>query len=58
VALLAANRLGPLLFETSPRDPLVLVGASAALLLVACLAGLIPALAAARVDPMGALKTE
>jgi hypothetical protein len=58
LAFLSANRLGPLLYETSPRDPLVLLGASLILLLVAILAGTLPALAASRVDPMGALSAE
>jgi predicted permease len=58
IAALAASRVGPLLFDTSPRDPLVLGGAALALLLVAVVAGALPAWAASRVDPMGALRTE
>lgn len=58
VALIAADRMGPLLFSTSPRDPLVMVGVVGILLTVAMAAGAIPAWAAARVDPMRALRTE
>ena len=58
LAFIASSHLGPLLFETSPRDPLVLIGASCTLLLVAVMAGTIPALVASRVDPMGALRAE
>jgi predicted permease len=58
VAYGAASKLGPLLFSTSPRDPVVLVGVAAALLGVACMAGTIPAWAAARVDPITALRAD
>jgi serine/threonine-protein kinase len=58
VAVIAAGRVGPLLFGTSARDPQVLIGAVAVLLAVALAAGAIPAWAAAKVDPMGALRTD
>jgi len=58
IAALAASRVGPLLFDTSPRDPLVLGGAALVLLLVAVVAGAVPAWAASKVDPMGALRAE
>jgi ABC-type antimicrobial peptide transport system permease subunit len=58
VAYFAANSMGPLLFGTSPRDPQVLAGVAAVLILVALVAGAIPAWAAARVDPMEALRAE
>ena len=58
VALASANFMEPLLFDTSPRDPLVLVGVLGALVVVALAAGAVPAWAAARTDPMGALRTD
>jgi predicted permease len=58
VALMSASFLEPLLFNTSPRDPLVMVGVGAVLGVVALAAGVIPAWAAAKVDPMRALRTD
>ena len=58
VAVIAAGKVGPLLFGTSARDPQVLIGVVAVLLAVALAAGAIPALAAARVDPMNALRAD
>ena len=57
-ALMASNSLGPLLFDTSPRDPIVLGGVAISLLVVSLLASAFPAWTAARTDPMGALRTE
>ncbi len=57
-ALILASKLGPLLFSTSPWDLQVMLGVVAVLLAVALAAGAIPAWAAARVDPMKALRTE
>jgi ABC-type antimicrobial peptide transport system permease subunit len=57
-AYVGAGKLGPLLFSTSPRDPRVLLGVAAALLVVAFFAGTIPAWAAAKVDPMTALRND
>ena len=46
------------LYGVSPTDPATLAAASLALLGVACLAALIPARRAARVDPLTALRYE
>jgi predicted permease len=58
VAFFASNSLGPLLFSTSPRDPAVMLGVAAVLLAVALAAGSIPAWAAAKVDPVRALRAD
>jgi len=58
IALLVSRFVKPLLFEESPRDPVVFAGVGVALLAVAAVASLIPARRAARVDPMRALRTE
>ena len=59
LAVLYAGRwLEPLLFETSPRDPLIIAGIGAALLVIAAMASFVPALRAARVDPATALRAD
>jgi predicted permease len=60
-ALLAAvlgRVLGSLLYGVSALDPVAYVVAATILLAVAALASIVPALAAARVDPLRALRTE
>jgi ABC-type antimicrobial peptide transport system permease subunit len=46
------------LYGTSPRDPWVMTLSLAVLCLIAAVASLIPAIRAASVDPMKALRTE
>ena len=58
IALIAAPRIAPLLFNQSPRDPVVFGTVTGALLLVGVVASLIPALRGARVDPNAALKAD
>jgi len=57
-ALASARFIRDLLFETSPRNPMVLAAVSATMLVVATVATLIPALRASRVDPVTALRAD
>lgn len=57
-ALWAARGLESLLYGVSPGDPAVVLAAAGAMLLVVLAATLQPALAAARVDPAVALRSE
>jgi predicted permease len=57
-AVLASRALASFLYETSPRDPSVLVFSVAALAFIASAASILPALRAARIDPMRALRNE
>ena len=56
LSLLIGRLFAKMLFGLSPADPLSLLGASFALILVALLACSLPALAASRLDPMRALR--
>ena len=58
LALWAGRFIQPLLFQTSPRDPVVLGGVAAVLLATALLASVLPAWRARRVNPMEALREE
>jgi predicted permease len=58
VALATSRVLASLLYGISPFDPAAYAIACGLLLAVACLANLLPALSAARIDPLRALKTE
>ncbi len=58
VALLLAPRVRDLLYNTSPYDPPTLAAVTLVLLLVAVLAGSVPAWRAARVDPNIALRAD
>jgi putative ABC transport system permease protein len=54
----AARFLRAFLFDTAPTDPVALSGAAIVLLAVAILASVVPAMRAARVDPVEALRAE
>jgi putative ABC transport system permease protein len=58
LALAAGRLLGALLFAVSPADTLVLAGATGVLMFVALMSALLPALRAATVDPIMALRTD
>jgi predicted permease len=58
IAVLTAPLVRDLLFETSPRDPVILLGAVATLLLVAVVAAVVPSVRASRVSPMVALRID
>jgi predicted permease len=55
-AVLTAGLMGDLLIGVSPRDPVVLSGAAAVLILAALVANWLPARRAARTDPMISLR--
>lgn len=57
-ALMASRVLTSFLYGTSVRDPWVMVGSVAALIVIASAASLLPAMRAARIEPMVALRTE
>lgn len=58
LALMVSRGLGSLLFEVDARDPATLVGVAVLLVAVAVMAALIPARAAAQVDPCRSLRAE
>lgn len=58
LSVMLSHAFARMLFGLNPADPLSLAGASLVLILVAALACFLPALAASRVDPMGALRKE
>ena len=58
LSLPAMELVEKLMWGISPHDSRTLVGAVAALLAVGTVAGLIPALRAARVDPVEAIRAE
>jgi predicted permease len=57
-AILASRALASFLYETSPRDPWILIGSIAALTTIASVASLLPAMRAARIEPMAAIRCE
>lgn len=58
VALVATRAASTLLYGLKPNDPMTIVAATLILIAVAVIAGCIPALRAARIDPMVALRSE
>jgi hypothetical protein len=58
IALAAADWVGPMLFDQSPRDPGIFGIVIGSVVLVATAASAIPALRAARLDPRSALQSE
>jgi predicted permease len=57
-SLVLGRAAGRLLFQVAPTDPVALAVGCGAMLAVACLAGLVPARRAARVDPAVALRCD
>jgi predicted permease len=57
-AFYGASRAAPLLFQVSPRDPVILAAVAAGVLVVSVAASGIPAWRAARVDPSDTLRAE
>jgi ABC-type antimicrobial peptide transport system permease subunit len=50
--------LASVIFGVEPLDPVTFAGVAAVLIVVACVAGLMPVRRAARVDPMVALRCD
>ena len=57
-AILASRALSAFLYETSPRDPWILLGSVGALTAIASAASLLPAVCAARIEPISAIRCE
>jgi predicted permease len=58
LALAGSKSIAPLLFGTSPRDPLVYGSVALVLIAVGVAASMVPAIRASRVDPNTALRVE
>ena len=58
LSIAALRYVGTLLFGLTPGDPTTLVGATAALLAVSVIAAAVPAVRAAKTDPIKALRAE
>jgi ABC-type antimicrobial peptide transport system permease subunit len=57
-ALLAGRTIESFLFQTAPTDPGTLAAVACTLVVTGCAAALVPALRAARVDPVLTLRAE
>jgi putative ABC transport system permease protein len=57
-ALLATRAIESFLFETPPTDPVTLAAVAVTLAATGCLAALVPALRAAKVDPASSLRAD
>ncbi|WP_263359453.1 ABC transporter permease [Acidicapsa ligni] len=57
-AILASRALASFLYETSPRDPWILVSSVAALTCIASAASLLPAIRASKIEPITAIRCE
>jgi hypothetical protein len=57
-AILASKALASFLYETSPRDPWILFASVSALAAVGSAASLLPAICAARIEPITAIRCE
>ncbi len=58
VAMLSTRVIESFLFQTAPTDPATLAVVAIALAVTGCLAALIPALRAAKVDPASCLRAD
>jgi ABC-type antimicrobial peptide transport system permease subunit len=58
ISVVASRVMQSLLYDTSPREPLVTAGVATLLIAIAALASILPARRAARVDPADVLRTE
>ena len=58
MALWVARFVERQLFDVTSHDPLAIAGAMVSLIVVAAIAGLIPARRASRIDPLRALRCE
>ena len=58
LGILASRVLAPIVYQASPRDPLVLAGVVLAMLLLGPLATWIPAQRALSIDPLALLREE
>jgi putative ABC transport system permease protein len=57
-AVLATRLIESFLFQTAPTDPLTLASVAVTLAITGCLAAIMPALRAARIDPASSLRAE